>query len=86
MTLESTRPLTGMSTRDISWGGGGGGKGGRIVGFEKLLEPSETVQRLLYLCLMVMQHKIHVYSGKLIRFYVSCFQLEYTSQLLTILR
>jgi hypothetical protein len=35
MTLGSTQPLTEMSSRNISWGGGGG-KGGRCVGLTTL--------------------------------------------------
>jgi hypothetical protein len=36
MALGSTSPLTEMSTKSISWGGGGGGKGGRCVGLTTL--------------------------------------------------
>jgi hypothetical protein len=35
MALGSIQPLTDMSTRSISWGGGGG-KGGRCVGLTTL--------------------------------------------------
>jgi hypothetical protein len=39
MALGSTQPPTEMSTRNISWGGGGGGKSGRYVGLT-ILPPS----------------------------------------------
>jgi hypothetical protein len=57
MALVSTQPLTEMSTRNISWGGGGG-KGGRCVGlttltpsFADCLESSEPqTSRALRAC------------------------------------
>jgi len=39
MALGLTSPLTEMSTRNISWGGGGGVKGGQYVGLTTL-QPS----------------------------------------------
>jgi hypothetical protein len=36
MALGLTQPLTGKSTRNIFWGGGEGGKGGRRLGLTTL--------------------------------------------------
>jgi hypothetical protein len=47
MALGSTQPLTEMSTRNISWGGGGGGKGGRYVGLPTSLPSCDNCLEIL---------------------------------------
>ena len=80
-TVQPIVNRTKMSTRNISWRE----KGGRYVGLTPGTLGACTVQGLFYLCLKVMRHKICVYSRKLIRFYVSCFQLDCSSQLFIII-